>query len=87
MSKGKGNEGCPQSVHDLVTTKLYLKSTSSNGKVEKEQVMRRIRQRRRINKARSFVQRLMGWTSGQSGGAETREHNTNSWLDDAFSAP
>ncbi|KAK9129988.1 hypothetical protein Sjap_010475 [Stephania japonica] len=76
-------QGCPESVHDLVTTKLYLKSTSSNKKMEKEHVMRRIRHRRRVNKARSFVQRLMGST-GQTGGAE-REHKT--WLDDAFSAP
>ncbi|KAF8405098.1 hypothetical protein HHK36_009996 [Tetracentron sinense] len=68
-----------------VTTHLYLKPTNSSETLDKDVVLRRIRQRKRVNKFRSALQALL--ISPFSGGTDNVSVHEKKWLDDAFSAP
>ncbi|KAL6215935.1 hypothetical protein ACLB2K_015361 [Fragaria x ananassa] len=64
-----------------VSTLLYLKPTHTSETLDKEVVLRRIRQRKRVNKLRAALQSLL--TSPVLPSA----HEKKKWVDDAFAAP
>ncbi|GAA0160336.1 hypothetical protein LIER_16915 [Lithospermum erythrorhizon] len=68
-----------------VTSHLYLKPAHTTATLDKETVLRRIRQRKRANKAKGFFQRLISYTF-----ATKNEKGSSSqirWVDNAFAAP
>ncbi|KAH7849339.1 hypothetical protein Vadar_016515 [Vaccinium darrowii] len=83
------NENNPEDKEEtekpnLVTTHLYLKPPHSTESHEKEVVLRRIRQRKRMNKAQTAVKALL--TSLASKHNKASVHHKK-WVDDAFAAP
>lgn len=64
-----------------VSTLLYLKPTHTSETLDKDVVLRRIRQRKRVNKLRAALQALLTTPVSPS------VHEKNKWVDDAFAAP
>lgn len=61
--KGKNKIRIPQDTEtpNFVSTHLYIKRIPSTQALDREVVLRRIRQRRRANKVRSIFQLLFGF--------------------------
>ncbi|KAF4358987.1 hypothetical protein F8388_015034 [Cannabis sativa] len=73
-----------------ITSHLYLKPAHSSQSLDKEEVLQRIRQRKRVNKVRATLQALLRVVSLSSkpNNKISLPHNHNrSWVDDAFAAP
>ncbi|EEF52505.1 conserved hypothetical protein [Ricinus communis] len=65
-----------------VTTHVHLKPAHSSQTLDKDVVLRRIRQRKCANKVRSVLQGFLGFpTSSKPDKVSVR------WVDDAFAAP
>ncbi|PRQ26957.1 hypothetical protein RchiOBHm_Chr6g0300191 [Rosa chinensis] len=64
-----------------VSTLLHLKPSHTSETLDKEVVLRRIRQRKRVDKLRAALQSLL--TSPVLPSA----HEKKKWVDDAFAAP
>ncbi|KDP38441.1 hypothetical protein JCGZ_04366 [Jatropha curcas] len=81
------NDTCTEDQEDAenlnaVTSHVYLKPAHRNETLDKEMVLRRIRQRKRHNKVRATLQRLFGPpVSSKTDNISIR------WVDDAFAAP
>ncbi|KAB1220511.1 hypothetical protein CJ030_MR3G015764 [Morella rubra] len=65
-------------------SRLYIKSTNSAQPLDREVVLRRIRQRKRVNKIKSTLQALFGLPF--SGKPEKVSAHEKRWVDDAFAA-
>ncbi|KAG1347956.1 hypothetical protein COCNU_06G017850 [Cocos nucifera] len=72
-----------------VTSCIYLKPDAGGAAVrrslDKEVVLRRIRQRKRVNQIRTAIQSLLG--ASPDTGEKDGELPSSWWLDDVFSAP
>ncbi|KAM7514170.1 hypothetical protein LguiA_003753 [Lonicera macranthoides] len=78
-----------------ISSHIYLKPAHSSEPLDKEVVLRRIRQKRRANKFRASVQALFG--SFLASKTDNNESNGNGkvvssvdekkWVDDAFASP
>lgn len=62
---------------DGVTSHIYLKPSHTTGTLDKQAVLRRIRQRKRMNSVKSTINSLFASTST----------NKIRWVDDPFTAP
>lgn len=65
-----------------VTSHVLLKPAHSNQTLDKEVVLRRIRQRKRHNKVRAAVQGFFGLRDS----SKTDDRVSVKWVDDAFAA-
>ncbi|KAF8112079.1 hypothetical protein N665_0068s0046 [Sinapis alba] len=83
--KGKNRIKIPQDTEtpDFVSTHLYIKRIPSTQALDREVVLRRIRQRRRANKVRSVFQLLFGFPFL----SKKQEGNNNHDEDDASTVP
>ncbi|KAJ8772618.1 hypothetical protein K2173_027795 [Erythroxylum novogranatense] len=71
-----------QETGNSVTSHVSIKPTHSSGTLDREVVLRRIRQRKRANKVRAVLQGLFG-----SSGSSKSDKVSAKWVDDAFAAP
>uniref|UniRef100_A0A2N9G0R5 Uncharacterized protein n=1 Tax=Fagus sylvatica TaxID=28930 RepID=A0A2N9G0R5_FAGSY len=67
-----------------VTSHLYIKPTHSTQPLDKEVVLRRIRQRKRVNKVKATFQALV--SSPFSAKPDKVSVHKKKWADDAFAA-
>nr|DAD40582.1 TPA_asm: hypothetical protein HUJ06_014905 [Nelumbo nucifera] len=67
-----------------VTTRLYLKPSRTSETLDKDDVLRRIRHRKRVNKVRNALQALL---NSPLPGRMDDFLQEERWLEDAFSAP
>ncbi|KAL0853851.1 hypothetical protein Bca101_059003 [Brassica carinata] len=83
--KGKNKIKIPQDAEtpDFVSTHLYIKRIPSTQALDREVVLRRIRQRRRANKVRSVFQLLFGFPFL----SKKHEGNNDHDEDDASTVP
>lgn len=83
--KSKNKNKIPQDneTPDFVSTHLYIKRIPSTQALDREVVLRRIRQRRRANKVRSVFQLLFGFPFL----SKKREGNNEHDKDDASTVP
>lgn len=70
---------------NLVTTHIYLKPTHSTETLEKEVVLRRLRQRKRMGKVGTAVKALLSSPFASKPDKVSVHHKK--WVDDAFAAP
>ncbi|KAJ4841067.1 hypothetical protein Tsubulata_023576 [Turnera subulata] len=73
-----------ESTETTVSSHVHLKPAHSIGTLDKEEVLRRIRQRKRANKVRSTLQGLVGMLFSSK---TDDEKACVKWVDDAFAAP
>jgi hypothetical protein len=66
-----------------VTSFIYLKPVHSTETRDKEEVLQRIRQRKRVNKVRDRLQGFLGWLFS----SKSENEVSVKWVDDAFAAP
>ncbi|KAF7141527.1 hypothetical protein RHSIM_Rhsim06G0039800 [Rhododendron simsii] len=71
---------------NLVTTHLYLKPAHSTETLDKEVVLRRLRQRRRMSKVGTAVKALLTSPFASKPGDKASVRHKK-WVDDAFAAP
>ncbi|CAN1194335.1 hypothetical protein LINPERPRIM_LOCUS15151 [Linum perenne] len=82
-------EGDEEIMPSSVSSHVCLKPAHAPGTLDKEMVLRRIRQRKRMNKVTGAIQGLFGF------GAAEKPNNVKpdgrsvcvKWVDDAFAAP
>jgi hypothetical protein len=67
------------------TSHLYIKPTHSTQTMDKEAVLRRIRQRKRVNKVKATVKALL--ISPFTKNPDKVSVHEKRWVDDAFAAP
>ncbi|KAJ4966319.1 hypothetical protein NE237_018168 [Protea cynaroides] len=73
---------------NTVTRHLYLKPAHTSETLDKDQLLRRIRHRKRVNKFRNALLALLRSPFSSSSGVPDKVPvHHESWLDDAFSAP
>ncbi|XP_017698840.1 uncharacterized protein LOC108511386 [Phoenix dactylifera] len=78
-------------LQNSVTSCIYLKPDEGGGaaaarrSLDKEMVLRRIRQRKRVNQIRAAIQSLL--RASPDLGEKDGEPPSSWWLDDVFSAP
>ncbi|CAN0922143.1 hypothetical protein LINGRAHAP2_LOCUS32939 [Linum grandiflorum] len=65
-----------------ISSQVHLKPTHTPGTLDKEVVLRRIRQRKRMNKVTGAIQGLFGFRP-----ADKPNNVKPDWVDDAFAAP
>ncbi|KAF6155752.1 hypothetical protein GIB67_007399 [Kingdonia uniflora] len=68
-------------VQMTITSHLYLKPTHTSEPMDKDVVLRRIRQRKRVYRFRNALQAILSSPFSRKNEGEKK------WLDDAFSAP
>ena len=68
-----------------ITSHLYLKPTHPAQSLDKEVVLRRFRQRKRLNKVKATLKALLG--SPLSEKPKQVSAPEKKWVDDAFAAP
>ncbi|KAJ4962925.1 hypothetical protein NE237_022864 [Protea cynaroides] len=66
---------------NTVSSHLYLKPSQNSETLDKDQILRRIRHRKRVNKVSNALQALLSSPFSSKSIAEPN------WLDDAFPAP
>ncbi|PNT49453.1 hypothetical protein POPTR_002G130500v4 [Populus trichocarpa] len=66
-----------------VTSFIYLKPVHPTETRDKEEVLQRIRQRKRVNKVRDRLQGFLGWLFS----SKSENEVSVKWVDDAFAAP
>jgi hypothetical protein len=66
-----------------VTSFIYLKPVHPTETRDKEEVLQRIRQRKRVNKVRDRLQGFLGWLFS----SKSENKVSAKWVDDAFAAP
>ncbi|KAM1388086.1 hypothetical protein ACFX2I_016254 [Malus domestica] len=66
--------------HNYVSSHVHIKPTHTSQPLDKEIVLRRIRQRKRVNRVRAALQALLSSPSSPS-------VQENKWVDDAFASP
>ncbi|KAL5704983.1 hypothetical protein ACHQM5_023338 [Ranunculus cassubicifolius] len=77
-----------QDEEEQITSQLHLKPTHTTGTLDKEVILRRIRQRKRVNQVRSVLQSLLGSPfSAKSANKDKSAVPEKKWWEDAFSAP
>ncbi|WCJ35326.1 hypothetical protein M5689_016590 [Euphorbia peplus] len=69
-----------------VSRHIQLKTARSTEKLNKEVVLRRIRQRKRVNKVRAALQGFVGGEA-YSASSMSSDNVPIRWVDDAFAAP
>lgn len=67
------------------TSHLYIKPTHPTEPLDKEVVLQRIRQRKRVNKLRAALEALFSPFAQKPNKSSTPESNKR-WVDDAFAA-
>lgn len=70
-------------IFNSVTSFVYIKPAHSTKTRDKEEVLRRIRQRKRANKVRGGLQGFLGWLFS----SKSESKVSAKWVDDAFAAP
>ncbi|CAK7347642.1 unnamed protein product [Dovyalis caffra] len=70
-------------IFNSVTSFVYLKPVHSTETLAKEEVLKRIRQRKRVNKVRGSLQGFLGWLFS----SKSENKVSVKWVDDAFAAP
>lgn len=73
-------------TYNLVTSHLHIKPTDPTQTLDKEVVLRRIRQRKRVNKWKAMVQALVSSAFSAKPEKAVSVHGKK-WIDDAFAAP
>ncbi|KAI3895358.1 hypothetical protein MKW92_027796 [Papaver armeniacum] len=85
-----------ETVNPVISSHLFLKPTHTSQSLDKDVVLRRIRQRRRATKVRNAFQSFLTFPkfssktvaatdANKDNGSST--HHQVKWLDDAFAAP
>ncbi|PON70154.1 hypothetical protein PanWU01x14_083290 [Parasponia andersonii] len=69
-----------------VTSHLYLKPAHSSQSLDKEEVLRRIRQRKRVNMVRTALQSVLRLPSSSPSKPNKVSVPQRRWVDDAFAA-
>ncbi|KAJ0085873.1 hypothetical protein Patl1_09066 [Pistacia atlantica] len=80
-----GDQEHPENLNS-VTTHLFLRPTQTSQTLEKDEVLRRIRHRKRMNKLKTTVQGLVCWPQPVKTTDKVSVYEMK-WVDDAFSAP
>lgn len=70
-----------------VSTHLYVRPVHSSQALDKEVVLRRIRQRKRVNKVRAALHSFLGMPGKKVATPPTNQNPAKKWIDDAFAAP
>ncbi|KAF9668625.1 hypothetical protein SADUNF_Sadunf14G0023200 [Salix dunnii] len=70
-------------IFNSVTTLVYIKPAHSTKTRDKEEVLQRIRQRKRANKVRGSLQGFLGRLFS----SKSENKVSAKWVDDAFAAP
>ncbi|KAL9396631.1 hypothetical protein Peur_010884 [Populus x canadensis] len=70
-------------ILNSVTSFIYLKPVHSTETRDKEEILQRIRQRKRVNKVRDRLQGFLGWLFS----SKSENEVSVKWVDDAFAAP
>jgi len=70
-------------IFNSVTSFVYTKPVHSTKTLDKEEVLQRIRQRKRANKVRGSLQGFLGWLFS----SKSENKVSAKWVDDAFAAP
>ncbi|KAH7524031.1 hypothetical protein FEM48_Zijuj06G0075200 [Ziziphus jujuba var. spinosa] len=73
----------PSETKEKVTSHIYIKPAHSIQPWDKEVVLRRIRQRKRVNKVRAALQAFLSPFSAKPNRVSMHQ---NKWVDDAFAA-
>lgn len=73
-------------TNNPVTSHLYIKPTDSTQTLDREVVLRCIRQRKRVNKWKAMVQALVSSAFSAKPEKAVSVHKKK-WIDDAFAAP
>ena len=73
-------------TYNLVTSHHHIKPTDPTQTLDKEVVLRRIRQRKRVNKWKAMVQALVSSAFSAKPEKAVSVHGKK-WIDDAFAAP
>ncbi|MCL7036983.1 hypothetical protein MKW94_023377 [Papaver nudicaule] len=87
-----------ETANPIISSHLYLKPTHTSQSLDKDVVLRRIRQRRRVTKVRNAFQAFLTFPKFSSKTAAATDTDANKdnassthhqvkWLDDAFAAP
>ncbi|KAI3830394.1 hypothetical protein MKX03_033506 [Papaver bracteatum] len=84
-----------ETVNPVISSHLFLKPTHTSQSLDKDVVLRRIRQRRRATKVRNAFQSFLTFPkfSSKTAANDANKDNGSSthhqvkWLDDAFAAP
>ncbi|KAF5204011.1 Histone-lysine n-methyltransferase [Thalictrum thalictroides] len=71
---------------NTITRHLYLKPTHTTESIDKDVILRRIRNRRRVNKVQSVLQAMFGSPSSEKA-VDKVTMPSQMWLEDTFSAP
>ncbi|PIA52427.1 hypothetical protein AQUCO_01000358v1 [Aquilegia coerulea] len=71
---------------NTITSHLYLKPSHTTESIDKDVVLRRIRNRKRVNKVRSVLQAIFSSPSSEKA-VDKVTMPRQMWLEDAFSAP
>ncbi|PON88968.1 hypothetical protein TorRG33x02_151970 [Trema orientale] len=69
-----------------VTSHLYLKPAHSSQSLDKEEVLQRIRQRKRVNMVRNALQSVLRLSSSSPSKPNKVSVPQRRWVDDAFAA-
>lgn len=85
----EGRFGEKENTVKKVTRELKIKGRSNGGEnieMDKDVVLRRIRQRKRVNKFRSALQALVTSPFSKNTIQPSSSSSSSSWLDDPFAA-
>ena len=84
LAEEEEEEGEEGETENPVTSHVYLRPAHSSQSLDKEEVLQRIRQRKRANKVQAAFQALVRLSSSSKPNKVSVPHKK--WVDDAFAA-
>ncbi|GKV29826.1 hypothetical protein SLEP1_g38718 [Rubroshorea leprosula] len=86
VGNGAEDQEDQENVSSAVTSHLYIKPTHPEKTLDKEVVLRKIRQRKRVNNVKKVLQSFVGAPAAKTGNKQVSVQGKK-WIDDAFAAP